>query len=660
MAAITTTPSRRHTYRGYRRHPKSIIFCFVVIAVTLKLTIFLIANISLLISPPPKDLSPAKPVERRETPVLYSNEEALPSWTTAWIHDRGLDSEMMKGLKQGVVLDLVYTWVNGSDTGLQMMKDYYKQRSPMFQAFEELPQVAGRPGQSSGNAKAQTEKRFRDMDELRHSIRSVAEYATPGLFNKIHILTTDVEQEDQGTGEKRWQQQVPEWLDHERAKGKIELVRHREIYDDPGVLPSFNSLSIESQMHHIPGLAKIFVYLNDDIFFGNPINIADLWTPLYGFVFHMDTLTAVDPVPPSGVDNPSTVGEWQSLHYTNWILSKQFGARHRVYLAHIPHILSVPIMNEIQALWPDEFVKTSSHRFRGEGQAREIQVSFLLAHYVMERLRETQLKSYWKYRLDRNQDSTLDWEERQQLIQIVEDYNAANGVDQRANPSSGNKDGRGFLEGYEDHLRDAGILTNVTKYARSGMDEYPFMLAHGDLSKSSSLQAKKPYFLAQHERTCTFDIEFCLGTVFRNQSIRSLDTSTGPGSIFERLAFTEFHCGDCLLHILHHASAVAGTSAIMPLDRTSKAFRDVTADLFKYNYVVGQSDFVFLQLKNGMQAEAALNKLMRWKDVQTFFCINDDVQDNAQIIKRVRNVFSKFLSQRFPKSSPWEKPGSQA
>jgi len=34
-------------------------------------------------------------------------------------------------------------------------------------------------------------------------------------------------------------------------------------------------------------------------------------------------------------------------------------------------------MEEIQSLWPEEFKTTSSHRFRGEGKAFEIQVSFL-------------------------------------------------------------------------------------------------------------------------------------------------------------------------------------------------------------------------------------------------------------------------------------------
>ncbi|KAF9275252.1 Xanthine phosphoribosyltransferase 1 [Mortierella alpina] len=656
-AIITAAPSRRrYTYRGYRRHPKSILFCIVMLTIILKVGFFLHAHLSII--SPPEDLTPARPVERLEIPVLSSLGETLSSWKAAWIVHQELDSEAMDKMKQELIVDLVYTWVNGSDPQLEAMRQKYKRLSPVFAALEKSSAKGSkrfREGQDP------TLNRFRDMDELRYSLRSVAQYAAAGLLRTIHILTTDVEvqQEDQERpiGERILRQQAPQWMDLDKAKGMIKLIRHREIYEDTSALPSFNSLSIESQMHRIPALANIFVYLNDDFFFGNPINSASLWTPLYGFVFHLDTFTTVDPGPAKPVEDLSTVGEWHSLIYTNSILSKQFGARHRVYLAHIPHVLSVSLMNEIQALWPLEFSKTSQHRFRGEGQAREIQVSFFLAHYVMERLRETQLKSYWTYRLDRNQDGRLDWHDRLQLLEMIGRYNSAMAERQELDPQAFKNVSTGFLKGYEDRLYSAGISTNVTTYALSGQDEYPFMLASGNLKKPSRVQNKRPYFVKRGDRQCAFEVEFCLGAEFRNQTIPFVDASTGAGSIFERMAFTEFHCGDCLLHILRHAGEAAGSSAIMPLDRTSKAFREVTADLYKYNYVVGQTDFAFLQLKNYMQAKGALSGLMRRKEKVSFFCINDDVPDNALMVRRVKTVFAEFLKKRFPVSSPWEKSG---
>ncbi|KAF8939982.1 hypothetical protein EDD21DRAFT_360295 [Dissophora ornata] len=661
-AAISTAPQRRHD-SGFRRNLKSIVICILLLSISVNVVIYLSFD-----SSPPEVPEPAEAVQRRELIVPKQlrggrrnpSLNAPPSWMNDWFQYQRLDPQLVGDLKKTVVMDLVYTWVNGTEPGLQEMKEHYKELSPFFQALAAQIDGIAKPNIAGGgrNDSDATRNRFRDMSELKYSVRSVAQYGAPDLFKKIHILTTEVEI-DRATGEKRGQ--VPQWLDPEKSKGQVELVPHGDIYDDEDHLPSFNSLSIESQMHHVPNMADIFVYLNDDVFFGKPINIADFWTPLYGFVFHMDAYSKVQPWPPKPVERSSFVGEWESLQYTNSILAKQFGARHRVYIAHIPHILSVPILTEIQALWPEEFAKTSSHRFRGEGGAHDVQVSYMLAHYVMERFRETQLTSYWKYRLDKNQDGRLDWGERQELIRMVEHYNFVQKENQKLMPHLVNKTFTSSLEGHDKRLQSVGIQwTNETKYFLTGMDAYPFMLAYGDTSKSSKYQHIKPYLIPQLGRKCVFDLDFCLGADFKNSSISIIDASTGKGSVFERLAFTEFHCGDCLLHIARQESSTPGMSALMPLDRNSKAYREVVTDLAKYNYVIGHSEFSFVQLKNGMQAEKALDLVMQRKHLSSFFCINDDVQDNPLIIDRVRKVFSRFLNQRLPVPSPWEKLGSDA
>ncbi|KAI1318305.1 Xanthine phosphoribosyltransferase 1 [Mortierella claussenii] len=582
-------------------------------------------------------------------PLGTFNSRPIPTWMMDWIQHRILDASAATSSSHHIVLDLVYTWVNGSDPTLTDMKERYKALSPLFQPTIDMANGAGQVNKQSD----QSANRFRDMNELKYSVRSVAEYAARDFFRKTHILTTEAVM-NPSTGQQ--QGQVPQWLDFENAKDIIELVPHSHVYDDQHHLPSFNSLSIESQMHHIPDLADVFVYLNDDMFFGRPLSASDFWTPLYGFVFHVDPTTTVQPHIPEPLKIPTSVDEWPSLQYTNALLSKQFGARHRVYIAHIPHVLSVPIMDEIQATWPEEFAKTSSHRFRGEGQAHDIQVSFLLAHYVMERQRETQLKSYWKYRLDKNQDGRLDWEERQQLIRAIDHYHAIQQADIKGLSQLKNTTFASFLETYSQKLESVGIpMYNETKYLLAGLDEYPFMSAYSDTSKSSTDQPLKPYLLHQRKRQCRFDIDHCLGPEFRNGSIEYISGSTGNGSIFERMAFTEFHCGDCLLHLLRQERSTLGLSAMMPLDRSSDVYQEVLSDLIKYNYVVGFSDFSFLQLKNGVQADRALKMLMRQRDTKAFFCINDDVQDNPLIVQRVRKVFGEFLHTRFPIRSPWEK-----
>lgn len=400
--------------------------------------------------------------------------------------------------------------------------------------------------------------------------------------------------------------------------------------------------------------------MNDDIFFGLPVDTSDFWTPLYGFVFHL-TSNIIDPAIPSLGTSPN-VGEWQSLQYTNFLLSKQFGARHRAYLSHIVHIMNRPILEEIQSIWPEEFDKTASHRFRGEGQAQEINMAFFMAHYVMERLRETQLTSYWKYRLDRNQDGQLDWEEREELIRMVEEYEETlpKVVNRRkVLPLPFDAAFKSFLQEPDQKLESVGIpWTGRTSYDQSGMDGYPFMIRSADLSRSSSNQFSRQPSSTKTEpsrRQCQFNIDFCLGPQFRNKTAPAIDSSVGKGSVFERLAFTEYHCGDCLLHIVRRRSTKPGMSSLMPLDRDSEAYSQVMRDMAKYNYVIGRSQFTFIQLTTGDKSEVGLKRLLARNQTETYFCVNDDVPDSPLIAKRVRGLFARFLEARLPNPSPWEK-----
>ena len=51
------------------------------------------------------------------------------------------------------------------------------------------------------------------------------------------------------------------------------MVTHQEIFPKPldKHLRTFNSIAIEANLHHIPGLSEYFVYMNDDVFFGRSL-----------------------------------------------------------------------------------------------------------------------------------------------------------------------------------------------------------------------------------------------------------------------------------------------------------------------------------------------------------------------------------------------------
>lgn len=129
------------------------------------------------------------------------------------------------------VIDIVYTWVDGSDPA------WIANRNAVLQQF-------GRPIEESLTA-----DRFTDNDELLYSLRSIERFAP--WVNRIHIVTAG---------------QKPHWLD--TTHPKIRLVDHTAIFPDSSLLPTFSCRPIEMNLWRIPDLAERFIYFNDDFFLG--------------------------------------------------------------------------------------------------------------------------------------------------------------------------------------------------------------------------------------------------------------------------------------------------------------------------------------------------------------------------------------------------------
>ncbi len=134
-------------------------------------------------------------------------------------------------------IDLVYTWVDGSD--------------PQWQAkHDAVSGVALRP---ADNCKG----RYFNNDELRFSLRSVEKYAP--WINHVYIVTDG---------------QTPDWLD--TSNPKVTIVDHKEILP-PEARPCFNAFVIEHCLHKIPGLSEHWLYANDDTFINRPVAPADFF-----------------------------------------------------------------------------------------------------------------------------------------------------------------------------------------------------------------------------------------------------------------------------------------------------------------------------------------------------------------------------------------------
>jgi hypothetical protein len=137
---------------------------------------------------------------------------------------------------ENLVIDLVYTWCDGSDPDLKQKQEKYLI-----------------PEQKNFDA-----PKFRDLGELRYSLRSVSKFGK--IFDKIYIVHDDC--------------QIPTWLNVNYPK--IVLVPHTSIIPDK-YLPTFNSQVIDMYLHKIDALSEVFVYSNDDCFFGEEVKLSDFY-----------------------------------------------------------------------------------------------------------------------------------------------------------------------------------------------------------------------------------------------------------------------------------------------------------------------------------------------------------------------------------------------
>ena len=124
-------------------------------------------------------------------------------------------------------VDVVYTWVNGSDP-----------------QHKEAMRKYGGGGWDGG---------YRDYGVIRYSARSVAKFM-PWVRNII-IVTNG---------------QVPNWVD--TSSPRLRIVTHDQIFENKNDLPTFNSNAIEANLRNIPDVAPCFLYLNDDMFLGAPVS----------------------------------------------------------------------------------------------------------------------------------------------------------------------------------------------------------------------------------------------------------------------------------------------------------------------------------------------------------------------------------------------------
>lgn len=135
-------------------------------------------------------------------------------------------------------IDVVYLWVNSND------KKWQNKRRTSFDIFlnNDKDNIA---------LYANTDGRFRDNGELIFNLRCLENFFPK--HGHVYIVTDE---------------QRPAWLSQNK---NVTIIDHKDIIPNK-VNSIFASANIESYIHHIPNLSENFFYLNDDIFFGMPVD----------------------------------------------------------------------------------------------------------------------------------------------------------------------------------------------------------------------------------------------------------------------------------------------------------------------------------------------------------------------------------------------------
>jgi hypothetical protein len=237
-------------------------------------------------------------------------------------------------------IDVVYTWVDGSDPDWILRKAAAQEEHlTRAQVLHDL---------------AANDSRFTSRDELRYSLRSLDMYAD--WVRHIYLVTDD---------------QVPAWLDCDNDR--LTVVSHRELFRDRGLLPTFNSHAIESQLHHVEGLSEHFLYLNDDVFFGRPVS-PSLFFHGNGLAIFALSKAKVGLGGPSSEDMPVM----SAAKNNRDLLAERFGVTVTNKFQHVPHALRRSVMEDLEREFADEFKRTARAQFRSH---EDISPASSLAHY---------------------------------------------------------------------------------------------------------------------------------------------------------------------------------------------------------------------------------------------------------------------------------------
>jgi hypothetical protein len=223
-------------------------------------------------------------------------------------------------------IDIVYLWVDGSDLQWQA-----KRRRTVAEWLARCPGDLAMYGNVAG--------RYRDNQELRFSLRALERFFPE--HGHVYIVTDA---------------QRPAWL---RNTPGLTIVDHADLIP-AAARPVFDSGHIESYVHRIPGLSERFFYLNDDMFFGAPVDASWWFASQLKVAMEAARAPVHDTLQPdeTALVNASTLSaHWLRARYPRYVHDARL-------FSHAPRPMSRHAMFELESLAPELFEQVRSTALR--------------------------------------------------------------------------------------------------------------------------------------------------------------------------------------------------------------------------------------------------------------------------------------------------------
>lgn len=237
------------------------------------------------------------------------------------------------------ILDIVYTYVNGSNAEHSKLKKHY---------FNKL-----RNDYILGSIASSLTK---DNNEMCFSLRSIQTNMN-WFEGNIYIITDH----------------VPWWLNTELDN--VFIVRTSDIMDRD-TLPTFSSHAIEANIHKIRGLREHYLYFNDDYILGNQVTPDDFFDQEMCPVMYTDNRS-------TNRVNVSRVNfHRHAMRNANKLLN-DYGIpdTKRYYLPHAPHPIVKSVITKMWNIFKESQILQSRRKFRDH---KDIHTTYLYSMYSLE------------------------------------------------------------------------------------------------------------------------------------------------------------------------------------------------------------------------------------------------------------------------------------